>query len=371
MVYINVIATLQTFLFAALLYKNRNNNVFNTLLGLLLLVLGVSLFGNSMVLLEGISANLGGLFFFTQAASLFIGPIIYYYLNLLSGKKTKLTNPFFIATLLVVLYVLYLAFQFFTLETNDKIAYIAQLRTTHYPKGMYIFTWLFVILQQLYFTLSCVNVIKFSKSIKHIFSTKSRTRNIFAYKFITLICVLDTTLIITMFLFPMYQVQFAILPTKIVIAFSFIVYYAFEQNAIFNEDSYVEYQKDIELLKKANLEPEVTTNDEQVDPSQVKKVLIEKKLFLNPSVTIFDLAKELDCNHRIVSAAINKKLNTTFLSLVNEMRVEEAKSILQNNPENLTMEGVGLESGFNSRASFYRVFKKMTNRTPVEYMSGK
>ncbi|MFC2109175.1 helix-turn-helix domain-containing protein [Bacteroidota bacterium] len=369
MLYINIIAMLQTFLFATLLYKKSSSNMFNTLLSVLLLVLGVILLGNTVVLFEGISPVAGVLFFFTQAGSLFVGPIIYCYLSLLSGKKIKILNYFFVATFLGLVYVFYLALQFLLLSPEGKLSYIEQLNSLNYPKGMYLFSWLYVGLQQVYFTVSWIRINKFSESIKNIFSTRSRTRNVFAYKFITLIFILDVLLIVAMLMIPMYQIQFVVFPIKIVIAFSIIIYYMFDQNPIFDNKSYLEYRTDIELLKKANLDGFTDFDNEQINPESIRNILIEKKLFLNPSLTIFDLAKELGCNPRVLSTAINQKLNTTFLSLINELRVKQAKKILENNPENLTMEGVGLESGFNSRSSFYRVFKKITKQTPIQYMS--
>lgn len=367
MIYLNLIAVLQSFLFAFLLYKNYNSNALNRLLGVVLLILGVSVTGN-LLLVTGVLSNSAGVFFhLSQSASVFLAPVIFYYLSLLSGKKEKL-YPLYLVSLSLLGYLLVISVKYVLLTNESQEAYLNALLDGETPSDFSLFIWLYVVLQHIYFSIAWIKVNNYKKLIGEIFSTRSRTRNTFAYKFITFIWFLDFVLLISIFLMPMYQVQFLVYPFKIIIAFSFIVYLVFEQNAIFSEDSYVNYLKDVELLQKANetqMEEYLTVNFSGV---QVKKAIEEHQIYLNPSVTIFELAKILDQPHRTVSQVINKDLNQTFSNLINNYRVEEAKIRLKNNPKNLTMEGVGLNSGFNSRASFYRVFKQKTKKSPSEYM---
>ena len=54
------------------------------------------------------------------------------------------------------------------------------------------------------------------------------------------------------------------------------------------------------------------------------------------------------------------------------MRVEQSKKILID-PKyaNYTISSIGLESGFNSKSTFYTVFKKHTGITPLAYKDKK
>ena len=95
-------------------------------------------------------------------------------------------------------------------------------------------------------------------------------------------------------------------------------------------------------------------------------LITDKKLFLNPQLTLSETAKELNTSTHILSQVINEKFNKSFNVYINELRIESAKMLLINN-RNYTIEGVGYESGFNSKSSFFTIFKKMTGQTPSEY----
>jgi YesN/AraC family two-component response regulator len=70
-----------------------------------------------------------------------------------------------------------------------------------------------------------------------------------------------------------------------------------------------------------------------------------------------------------ISAAINKEMHKNFFDLINEKRVDKAKVLLNDKLDKMTIEGIAREAGFNSRASFYRAFKKYTSLNPSEYIS--
>ncbi|GAA3520072.1 hypothetical protein GCM10022393_37890 [Aquimarina addita] len=95
-------------------------------------------------------------------------------------------------------------------------------------------------------------------------------------------------------------------------------------------------------------------------------VIIEKELFLNPNVTLEETSKELNVPKYIFSQYLNEKLEKSFSTFMNELRVEKAKDFLQTNI-NYTIENIGYESGFNSKSTFFTAFKKLTGQTPSEY----
>lgn len=101
---------------------------------------------------------------------------------------------------------------------------------------------------------------------------------------------------------------------------------------------------------------------------QLTRYMETEKPYLNPSLSIRNLADEIHMNARDVSVLINQHLDKHFFDFVNEYRIEEAKQILKNPAKKeVTVLEILYEVGFNSKSSFNTAFKKHTGLTPTEY----
>lgn len=90
--------------------------------------------------------------------------------------------------------------------------------------------------------------------------------------------------------------------------------------------------------------------------------------FLDPQLTLKDFAHKLNTPPRLISLHINKGMGVSFIDFVNQYRVELVKEkIEQGEAANLSLLGIALESGFSSKSTFNRVFKKITGQSPSDY----
>ena len=65
---------------------------------------------------------------------------------------------------------------------------------------------------------------------------------------------------------------------------------------------------------------------------------------------------------------LNQHLGRPFTDWLNEHRLNDVKTqLLDPTNDRFTIEGLARSSGFKSRAGFYRVFKRATGATPVEF----
>lgn len=102
---------------------------------------------------------------------------------------------------------------------------------------------------------------------------------------------------------------------------------------------------------------------------KVVDLMIDDKPYLNPNLTISKLSVLLEETPQKVSETIKTKTNQSFYAFINKYRVEEAKNLLNDTTYNsYSIVSIGLESGFNSKATFNRVFKNETGMTPSTYV---
>jgi AraC-like DNA-binding protein len=91
------------------------------------------------------------------------------------------------------------------------------------------------------------------------------------------------------------------------------------------------------------------------------------KPYLNADYRIQDLSDAISSNPTYTSHVINQYMNTTYSDLINQHRIAEAKLQLASSEENKKIFAVALDSGFNNKTNFIRVFKKITGLSPTDY----
>ena len=96
--------------------------------------------------------------------------------------------------------------------------------------------------------------------------------------------------------------------------------------------------------------------------------LKREKPFVNEKLSLHDLADQLNISTNLLSQVINEGTGKTYYDLINEFRMQEVKNKLINPYEDhKTILALAFESGFQSKASFNRIFKKSEGITPSQY----
>ncbi|WP_128545891.1 helix-turn-helix domain-containing protein [Larkinella soli] len=110
--------------------------------------------------------------------------------------------------------------------------------------------------------------------------------------------------------------------------------------------------------------------EEDLEPvmQQVEAYMKRHKPYTNPSLTINELAGKLKMQPHQLSRVINDGFDKNFFDFINYYRVEELKQCMDDPRfRHYTLLSLAYEVGFNSKTSFNRAFKKLTQQTPSEY----
>ncbi len=132
------------------------------------------------------------------------------------------------------------------------------------------------------------------------------------------------------------------------------------------------------ILIPYRLKEKRKSTDKISPPSQIIEELSDKiheimknnKPFLSSDFSIDQLVTLLDVPKYKVYECLKDTMKIKFTDLRSYYRVEHSKKLLVDlSKKNITIEAIGLESGFPTRSSFYRAFKLETGTTPKEFVS--
>ncbi len=127
----------------------------------------------------------------------------------------------------------------------------------------------------------------------------------------------------------------------------------------------------------------ISSNQEQIakdtpDPEtlatleQLKQLMDEDEIYLNPSLSLRELAQSLQIHPNKLSWLINENLGKNFNEYINSWRLTAfQQKALDPENSNITLLGLAYESGFNSKSVFNEFFKRSTGLTPRAWLKSR
>jgi AraC-like DNA-binding protein len=291
-----------------------------------------------------------------------IAPLLWFYTQELTGQKVRISSNIifhFLPFLLIIILSLSLR------SVNSENPLIQFL--DHHNKLIHIVFWIIVVVQfSGYLYVIRRKWIVYRELIRNEVSNKENV-DISWISFIMVVFLL----INLFFLFNLFVVihfkNNAWLAKTTALIFSLSVfalgYKGILQKEIFKNDAGL-----IPRPVNGALSQTVTSKPDQELIKRLLDHMQEKKSYLDPELTLSQLAKDLDIGRSQLSQLINDGIGDNFYDFINKYRVEQVKQLMTDpRVKHFSMLGIALEAGFKSKSTFNLIFKRFTGLTPTEY----
>ena len=108
--------------------------------------------------------------------------------------------------------------------------------------------------------------------------------------------------------------------------------------------------------------------DEDSLLSRFQSLMMNEQLFLNPRLSLVDVAEKLNTNKTYISKLVNNTYNLGFPELINTLRIDYAEQYILKN-RHARQNEIAEHCGFLSASSFNNIFKKVTGMTPKVWIA--
>ncbi|PIF46865.1 AraC-like DNA-binding protein [Chryseobacterium sp. 52] len=358
------------FFLAFLLITKRNKSTADFILSVWLLAIGLNLAGHYMLLTNQYTLY-PSFVFFGFSLPLVYGPFLYLYI-----KRQTSPERFSWKYLLHFVPLLLCNFLFLTfyLAPFQERVEIFKHHGREFETEMFLKLYSIYISGIVYVILSFWTLYRFRKNMVQQFSNTEKINFNWLLYLIIWITVIWGLVIFTE--------QVNIIYGAVTVFIVWLGYFGIKQVQVFNqplpafagstekESFSFENKPEEAALSVEKKYQKSTLSVENIDDihSRLMRLLDENKPFINPNLTLNELAAMLDVHPNSLSQVINSKEDKNFYELINEKRIEEFLSrISQPESRQYTLLSIAFECGFNSKTSFNRNFKKYTGVTPSGY----
>ncbi|MEM7297461.1 MAG: helix-turn-helix domain-containing protein, partial [Bacteroidota bacterium] len=139
-------------------------------------------------------------------------------------------------------------------------------------------------------------------------------------------------------------------------------------NQLFNESSFLSPIPISNKYKKSTLAPGIKA----AIVEKLEEIMLIQKFYRNDDASLTRLADLLSVTNHHLSQVLNDSLKISFQDLMARYRVREACQLLRDESnEQVKIENIATQVGYNSKSAFNTAFKRRTGLTPSEYRNKK
>ena len=219
----------------------------------------------------------------------------------------------------------------------------------------YNFTYIFLVRQRL------TRLLKKNHQTKNLASrTRWFLKILLAYALFIVSCLIFYLIMAIKGQYPTYYDYIHLISMALMI--HVVGYFVINQPVLFNNQLQAPDQKKYE---KSTLPQELVARYKKDLEAHMKL----EKPYLNEDINLGVLAKAAGISKHHLSYILNQELGQSFYDFINQYRINEAKSLIQEQTGDVVLIDIGYQAGFGNKVSFYRAFKKFEGLSPSEYLN--
>lgn len=368
MIYVNIIGIAILSVFSLFVITKRNKSLSDYLLLLIIFLFSGILISGILIEYKTSSLNYLIFLFFNS----FIFPSLIIYGLVLVDEDHKFKTQWLWTATYAILFIAFVSIDILIINdysTSEQVITLIENPSIVYTilyKGQYIF-----VISILIWFLKKLN--KYQIKIKNFFSSidtihlnwfKNFT---YIYLFVNIVSLL-LFLILDLKLVSNISIPLLIEHTILVLALFYLCFYGIRQYNLaelnFNAKTDFETGNHQQINQKYS-SSSLSLEDMQQLFSDIEFMFNEEQIYLEPELNIDTIANKLNVTTHRISQTINTLALKPFYDYVNTFRVNYLKQLLLNTDnQKFTILALGIESGFNSKATLNRVFKQQVGMTP-------
>jgi AraC-like DNA-binding protein len=357
---ISIISLFIGLLFALFLFTTKTNNkISNQIFGFFLVLCAI----DNLFLSRAIGIHYNTL---SRVIALFVFlqlPVFYLYINSVCHSNFKLKTKHLVHAIpLIIVIAIQLAY-LYTVNTESRILFFSDLSLNFINRFIHTF----IHIQVFSYLIAIFLIIK---KTKRIYLENYANTSIQFFEWLFQLTIALTILHVFALIKNIYKFSddsTLYYWTRIVLHLAELsIFCWYVLKALNSPDLFKSIDSNLKFASNLVTENDISSTSKEVE--QLKEYMEENEPFLDSSLTIQDLANQMNLNVRDISVLINQTIGQHFFDFINQYRIEKAKSILKNsNKKELTILEILYKVGFNSKSSFNTAFKNNTSLTPTQY----
>ena len=372
MEYVLIIGTFEALFLILLLLGKKNKSLPDYLLGVIFILYVISI-GSVYLELQNIRNN-STLSAITNISWIFLflhGPALWFYIKSLSDHEFRFKPLYLLHFIPFIFFSVFQYYNFINLTDAEKIRFLEN--DMFKEEISYKITVLLIGVSTISYSIWALNMIRrrCDKLMQHY--SKIEDIDLGWLRALTVASLISYSVNVSFFSLDMifhfatYRFLMFLTNSFATVYILFLGYFGIRQGNVFINKA----GEMPEFRSKSNLNepgsPLITTDDTFI--KTLIRDMEEKQPYLDPEITISRLSEMLNVRTELLSEVLNSRLDQNFFDFINRYRVCEFKNqcTLKVN-SHLSIMGIAYNCGFNSKASFYRAFRKFEGVSPSAYI---